>query len=948
MEQMAASMLKLTSPSGVDTKPLDNGRIRVGSGNMRGSSGGSEAAASVVALKPLGDVKEFDAVWRYPEGAGGREEKWGSADRALKSVKDPFRSSLNSREMGQGDNGYVYVPPAAAKYFLWDSTATGDCIKKDKAYPTYTRCIIRGTARTALSRYLRRLRPPFPSPSPSRSQSQSDERMSEGEKNNGEEDVAYGSYLVADRFDPGRRVGGVLEPSFTMPTDFVVETFEKEQSTNNPRNPTYPIAIHCSTSLFCQGPSYEIDAIPMELSLRHLVPDIRMEITPIHPLLLVPTALSASLLMESNSATEEHDVGVTSGYVTIDQSRHILPLSASDGKVFELPLIGIWVKNANNPKSAAVHSLCCQFISNSKLNKLDTGKSIMLLVLIPPNRRKALPCFYEESEYKFSLFGDGPLNSEAGKVDDTGESTENDDEKVLGFDFIYPLDEVGFCMGLEEKYNIHLQYKIMEAVKTVEPEKEDPTVSDGTQNETFEATDSQIRTESKKDAETEETKPSLSPSKDSDTSAASPASTHTLQYHPQHRAYLDLMERQLELWKTTMPSLPVQIMPGHPFPPFYGLMPHSSLYPPPIPYPFDLAPPSMRASVSAQEPTHPSSLNASTAPSLTSQVQTRSIGTNTSMVFETPRATTVDRAANTTFLTKHTMEPNTVIEKHDAFTEPTPSPELAPREPFTVATSCMAELEESIRQSKMDDHGPPLDTGSNYKPVYTYEPFEEVDIGEMPRERVNGEVAEKDTFDFSKELDMSKDDENENESWFRHGSDIPRTVFQPLLDISKIANSSFMERSLDTDLIIDAPKVDENEADIAFDQDRDVRERTMELIAKLADNPEKSFIFIEDKEAKEDKENATLERYSVLGGKSTARLLAAGREDRTVSGIFSRKTTERDSVLRDESGNSFNERGKVATISAHGHSRAFTNDPLSDEYSIGTLNYLRKYNLHSG
>ncbi|KAI8846813.1 hypothetical protein BC829DRAFT_258138 [Chytridium lagenaria] len=191
----------------------------------------------------------------------------------------------------------------------------------------------------------------------------------------------------------------------------------EETELKTPRNLSYPIAIHCSFSS-PESPEANINDehqhLPstMVFSLRHLVPDVKMEITPIHPLLLVPSALSTSLLVESEEAPDQ----VSYGYVTIDQSRHILPLTATDKDVEALPLIGIWIKNVGNPKSSMVYSLCCQFISNSKLNRLDTGKSIMLLVLVPPNRTKALPHFYEvfyyESEYRFSLFGDGPRRSD--------------------------------------------------------------------------------------------------------------------------------------------------------------------------------------------------------------------------------------------------------------------------------------------------------------------------------------------------------------------------------------------------------------------------------------------------------------------------------------------------------------------------------------------------------
>ncbi|KAI8846814.1 hypothetical protein BC829DRAFT_258148 [Chytridium lagenaria] len=269
-------------------------------------------------------------------------------------------------------------------------------------------------------------------------------------------------------------------------------------------------------------------------------------------------------------------------------------------------------------------------------------------------------------------------------------------------------------------------------------------------------------------------------------------------------------------------------------------MPPSQLLPPTFGYPYDLGQVAMRQGLMADANAHRASVSSNRCSP--SPAETRSIGTNTSIVFETKLATKVDRGANTTFAggkAESESAIKTVVEKVTGT-----SMQLASREPFTVATSCMADLEKSMEKANLENYRPPADTGTNYMPFYTYEPFEEreIDFGDPPPPQTD---SKKDTFDFSKEIDITGEDDEDS---MRRRSHVREAMFQPLLDISKIGDTSFFGRSMDTNLI-EEPKWAEDQkeqATVETKEDDDIRERTMELIAKLADNPEKSFILIDE------------------------------------------------------------------------------------------------------
>ncbi|KAJ3100356.1 hypothetical protein HDU97_002274 [Phlyctochytrium planicorne] len=978
------------------------------------------------------------------------DENLDSRQSTMTSRWNGFRTTLTTKDPNMQLKSYIYVPPAAAKYFLWDNTPTGEPIICSKAYPAYTRCIVRNTARSALCRHLTK----YPNILDDGNESD-DEDMTERQddadhqpqmnsrenmepvgfflcrevelskgnhvdknekhehdndgcrhpvlNHDGKEQMAYGSFLVADRFDPGRRVDGELTPSFTMPTDVVVkvyasltmaearsglyeamfQSFDTRQPSTEAR---YPISIHCyfsehelqsSQSIHSQSDSVHQLSAQMSrqssiasMMLRHLVPDVKLEMTPIYPLLLVPTSLSTTLLVEGETPD------VSFGYVTVDQSRHILPLLATDPNLEQLPLIGIWIKNAADAKSTIVKALCCQYISKS-CKKLETGRSIMLLMLIPPNRKKALPSFYEvfysESEYKFTVFGDScapPVPIPPSSLDVEDEESE-DGQLELGFSYIYPLDEIAFCRALRRKYNIMLSYKPV-FKPAPEPAPED--------NKGFEDAVSNLddRAEHSPNPEAgdESTKEgeSTSPSDPPPEAAA----TANDMFQQQQKVYQELMEKQMEMWKSTLPAM----LFAPPFPPHFGLSaaspflgmmpPQASLYGNPTGYPFDPYQ-SLRAGLMAQSLQSPpktfypqqdhmrTSISSGIAGNTT---EMRSVGTNTSIVFQTEpgiekRNKTVDCAANTSFLSRDpTVASDSPLRSETAKPKSSspaprekPKPEqnegiqldLAPREPYTVATSCIADLEQSMeRTSIRGGDRPPVDNGNNYQPFFTYEPLEDADLN-IPRNA-------KDSFDFSKVVDISH--AQDDGDWLRRGSNLPAgNPFDPLVDLSKIGNTSLLGKTFDSDFMAADAKEDHgpigsilpNEIVAASDENA-LRERTLELIAGLVDNPEKTFIFIEDDGGgQQDLRDHSLTRGLVLPALQPSEEERADRPDRR---SFHQCIQEHHLIddPNESKANGLAEKYKdLATSSILGDSAMFT---TQSDYSIGTLAYLKKYQLY--
>lgn len=97
-----------------------------------------------------------------------------------------------------------------------------------------------------------------------------------------------------------------------------------------------------------------------------VLPSTTLRLTPLHPLRLCDTALSRSLKAGQKAATCG---AVSSGFLTLDQARKLLPLMHSEPRTFDLPLVGVWVAGVSHPRHPAVWAAIQRYLFNANLQE---------------------------------------------------------------------------------------------------------------------------------------------------------------------------------------------------------------------------------------------------------------------------------------------------------------------------------------------------------------------------------------------------------------------------------------------------------------------------------------------------------------------------------------------------------------------------------------------------
>ncbi|KAJ3235670.1 hypothetical protein HDU78_005079 [Chytriomyces hyalinus] len=292
------------------------------------------------------------------------------------------------------------------------------------------------------------------------------------------------SILMLDRFDIGRRVNS-LPPSPTMllnadiacklylssipPAKLYCNLIQDLTNTNEPCCP-FPIAL-----ILCQSKN--------ELSARYLAPSCTFRITPINMIRIVSETLSINLLSPSDDPMLLLNNSFEFGYLTIDQARQALLIARDDRLVTQLPLVGIWVKGPPaSLTSPDVQRLLARFLCSKNFRKLDTGANTLLMLHISPEEMSRVrggrmqrpntfakpkymmksqfyECAYESDIRKFAVYGatarilDGttPLAGNA-----SPSKSEDDIVCILDFSPLDPSSEMGFAEALQSTYNITL------------------------------------------------------------------------------------------------------------------------------------------------------------------------------------------------------------------------------------------------------------------------------------------------------------------------------------------------------------------------------------------------------------------------------------------------------------------------------------------------------------
>ncbi|TPX65721.1 hypothetical protein SpCBS45565_g04916 [Spizellomyces sp. 'palustris'] len=403
-----------------DGRAMRNGRVRV---------------AAVSAIKATGkggpvSVEDGERVPFVVQSASMRTSL--NEERPLPTCVDLKTSSVNTvRIPYQGRNiaaNYKFVPPAAAKYYLWDSTSVGSThlLTSDQLCAHNIRL-----QSTAIRAILSSHRPPVSTPW----QGVTLQGFFIGRYVPLQSSVILESVhqlstkaLVLDRFDAGRRSSHTevgLEPTFVTRGDAAVTVLRRvhhykemmSQDTECWSSMEYGYVINTlrerlerlddcgNLDIATVALSMELDKSfqLQELKCQALIPDVTLRAHPINPMMIVPTTLTTDLLKPSYVAGEQVD----SGYVTIDQARHVLTLTCNDPMATSLPLAGIWVKGVRHIRDPSVQCACIRYIWNSVVKKLDMGKSQMLVIIFQ-NSTSGTPqfyeCNYEVSEIPFALY----------------------------------------------------------------------------------------------------------------------------------------------------------------------------------------------------------------------------------------------------------------------------------------------------------------------------------------------------------------------------------------------------------------------------------------------------------------------------------------------------------------------------------------------------------------
>ncbi|XP_061168007.1 SCL-interrupting locus protein homolog [Saccostrea echinata] len=232
-----------------------------------------------------------------------------------------------------------------------------------------------------------------------------------------------GVTFVLDRFDPGG--GGTVSCNGLTPGDISVP-FEMSGNTKENRQGSqndYLNALKLLQQKISSKDPIELSNFLLvrgwcnfythgDKSVHHIDFDVvtlatEFKVSPISVVPIVPTALSKNL---SGPMSLSHLQGEPkTGYLTMDHTRKVLLVLESDPKVFNLPLVGIWISGVSYVYSPFVWASCIRYLFNSSINdRVCAIPEPFLLVLYSPLHSK--PEFYDvtiqntDGKPQFDLF----------------------------------------------------------------------------------------------------------------------------------------------------------------------------------------------------------------------------------------------------------------------------------------------------------------------------------------------------------------------------------------------------------------------------------------------------------------------------------------------------------------------------------------------------------------
>ncbi|XP_077441101.1 uncharacterized protein LOC144063047 isoform X2 [Vanacampus margaritifer] len=120
------------------------------------------------------------------------------------------------------------------------------------------------------------------------------------------------------------------------------------------------------------------DAASFWLSWSSVCPSVRLDVHPVRPVPVIPTALLRSLGGAG---------GRRRGFVTMDQNRKLLLLLESDPKASKLPLVGVWLSGVSLVSNPQVVAWCLRFLFGSALQDrvVSEDGAFLLVVFASPH-----------------------------------------------------------------------------------------------------------------------------------------------------------------------------------------------------------------------------------------------------------------------------------------------------------------------------------------------------------------------------------------------------------------------------------------------------------------------------------------------------------------------------------------------------------------------------------
>ena len=193
-----------------------------------------------------------------------------------------------------------------------------------------------------------------------------------------------------DRFDPGREITEKIGenvtkskvPTAVVPGDHIIPIIVKQElltsddSISHTKEEfaravqvmeakicgkellTLSHVVSLKANLYC---CRKQDELIISLHCGAIVPDLKFQARPIAPLSIIPTTLARNLAGPLRLSDVEGTPKM--GYVTMDETRKLLLLLELDPKLYDLPLIGIWISGVHNVHHPYVWASCLRYLN---------------------------------------------------------------------------------------------------------------------------------------------------------------------------------------------------------------------------------------------------------------------------------------------------------------------------------------------------------------------------------------------------------------------------------------------------------------------------------------------------------------------------------------------------------------------------------------------------------